>query len=127
MSVSPSVPGPELKLETEKAPNETIVHCTGRITSDTAALFQETIRSLSPESKCITVDLSYVSYIDSAGIGALTGAWSSARRKSAELGFSWPEAHGSPPAHQIRLDNFNSYFRKLLHITQLDKIYGEPD
>lgn len=41
MSVSQSVPGPELKLEAEKTPNETIVHCTGRITSDTATLFQE--------------------------------------------------------------------------------------
>jgi hypothetical protein len=42
MSVSPSVPGPESRLEVEKTPNETIVHCSGRITSDTAALFQET-------------------------------------------------------------------------------------
>lgn len=127
MSVSPSVPRPELKLEAEKTPNETIVHCTGRITSDTAALFQETIRNLIPESKCITVDLSHVSYIDSAGLGALTGVWSSAKRKSAEIGFRWPEADGSPPAHEIRLVSFNSYIRKLLRITKLDKVFGIPE
>ena len=127
MSVSPRGPGPELNLEAEKTPHETVVHCTGKITSDTATLFQETIRNLIPESKCITVDLSHVSYIDSAGLGALTGVWSSAKRKSAEVGFRWPEAHGSPPAHEIRLVNFNSYIRKLLHITKLDKVFGIPE
>ena len=127
MSASPSVTGPELKLETQETPNETIVHCTGRITSNTAALFSETIRNLIPESKSITVDLSQVSYIDSAGLGALTSVWSSARRKSAEVGFRWPEARGSLPAHEIRLVNFNAYILKLLRLTKLDKVFGIPD
>jgi len=118
---------PVLKLHTERTPSETILHCAGRITVETAALFQNTIRGLLPEAKCIVVDLAHVSYIDSAGLGALVAVWSSARRKSADLGFRWAEQHGTAASYEVKLVHFNDTIRKLLHVTRLDKVFGIPD
>lgn len=118
------MPVPALTFDTERTPTEIIVCCSGRITLDTVALFQNTIRDLIPESRCITVDLTHVSRMDSAGVGALAGAWSSARRKSAEVGFRWPESHGPAPPYEVKLVNFNEYIRTLLRIARLDKVFG---
>jgi anti-anti-sigma factor len=127
MAANSGVPEPALKLDTERTPTETIVRCTGKITVETAALFQDTIRSLIPEAKCILVDLTHVAHIDSAGLGALVGVWSSARKKSAEVGFRWPEPHGAAAPYEVKLVHFNDYIRKLLCITRLDKVFGIPD
>jgi anti-sigma B factor antagonist len=127
MAVNPCVPEPALKLDTERTPTEITVRCTGKITVETAALFQDTIRSLIPEAKCIVVDLTHVVRFDSAGLGALVGVWSSARRKSAEVGFRWSEPQGSAAPYEVKLVHFNDYVRKLLRITRLDKVFGIPD
>ena len=53
-----SIPIPELILETTRTPRAN--HrplCSGRITSDTSALLQTTVRSLLPESKRLVLDL----------------------------------------------------------------------
>jgi len=127
MAANPGVPAPALTFDTERNPAEIIVRCTGRITADTAALFQDTIRGLIPEARCVVVDLTHVAHIDSAGLGALVGVWSSAKRKSAEVGFRWPEPHGSGVPYEVKLVNFNDYIRKLLRITRLDKVFGISD
>jgi anti-sigma B factor antagonist len=127
MAANPALPEAALKLDTERTPTETIVHCTGKITVETAALFQDTIRGLIPEAKCIEVDLTHVAHIDSAGLGALVGVWSSARRKSAEVGFRWPEPHGAAAPYEVKLVHFNDHIRKLLRITRLDKVFGISD
>ncbi len=127
MAANPGVPEPALKLDTERTPTETIVRCTGKITVETAGLFQDTIRGLIPEARCILVDLTHVAHIDSAGLGALVGVWSSAKRKSAEVGFRWPEPHGAAAPYEVKLIHFNDYIRKLLRITRLDKVFGIPD
>ena len=127
MAANPGIPEPTLKLETERTPTETIVRCTGKITVETAALFQDTIRSLIPEAKCILVDLTHVAHVDSAGLGAMVGVWSSARRRSAEVGFRWPEPSSSQAPYEVKLVNFNEYIRKLLRITRLDKVFGISD
>ena len=127
MAANASVPEPALKLETERTPNETIIRCTGQITVETASLLQETVRALIPGAKCIVVDLGHVAYIDSAGLGALVGVWSSAKRKSAEVGFRWPEPHGATAPYEVKLVHFNDYIRKLLRVTRLDKVFGVPD
>jgi anti-sigma B factor antagonist len=124
MAANPGVPEPALKLDTERTSTEAIVRCTGKITVETAALFQGTIRDLIPQAKCIVVDLTHVTYVDSAGLGALVGVWSSARKKSADVGFRWPEPPGSQAPYEVKLVNFNDYIRKLLRITRLDKVFG---
>ncbi len=127
MAANAGVPEPALKLDTQRTATETVVRCTGKITLETAPLLQEEIRALMPEAKCIVLDLGHVAYIDSAGLGALVGIWTSARRKSAEVGFRWQEPHGAAAPYEVELVHFNDYVRKLLHITRLDKLFGVSD
>ena len=127
MAANPGVPEPVLKLDTERTPTETIIRCTGRITLETAPQLQETVRALIPGAKCIIVDLGHVAYIDSAGLGALVGVWSSAKKKSAEVGFRWPEPHKTAAPYEVKLVHFNEYVRKLLRLTRLDQVFGVPD
>ncbi len=117
-------PNPGLKFETERTAKEIIVRCNGKINIETAGLFQETIRALIPEGKCIIVDLKNVPYLDSVGLGALVDVWSSARRRSAEVGFLWPDPHGGPAPYEVKLIHLNEHIRKLLRLTRLDKVFG---
>jgi len=84
MAANP-IPIPELNLETVKAPGETIVRCTGKITSSTTAGLQTTVRGLMPETKCVVLDLTDVSYMDSSGLGAIVGLYLSAKRQDCRL------------------------------------------
>ncbi len=127
MAANSGVSEPALSLTTERTAAETIIRCVGRLTLETAPLLQEEVRTLIPESKCIVVDLERVAYIDSAGLGVLAGIWSSARRKSAEVGFRWQELHGVAAPYEVKLVHLNDYIRKLLHITRLDKLFGVSD
>ena len=123
MAANSGVPEPALKVETQKTATETIVLCAGRLTGESAPVLQKMVRALIPEAKCIVIDLARVTHIDSAGLGALVGLWSSAKKKSAEVGFTWPEP-GSAEPYQVKLVHFNDYIRKLLHITRLDKVFS---
>jgi len=82
-----------LKLQLEQKANETIVHCTGKITAENSEVFQKEIRDLIPESCSqisaityrIVLDLSNVTQVDSSGMGALLGAWTAAQNKGCDL------------------------------------------
>ena len=102
MSATPS-PVPELNLETTKNPEETIVRCTGKITSGSSALLQSTVRSLIPETKCVVLDLTNVSYMDSSGLGAIAGLYFSAKRQNSRL----------------KLINLNQRLKELFRLTNL--------
>jgi anti-sigma B factor antagonist len=83
----------ELKLQLEQRPNETIVHCKGKITAENSEVFRREIRDLIPESRAqiaaityrIVLDLSNVTHVDSTGLGALLGAWTAAQNKGCAL------------------------------------------
>ena len=107
MAAEPHIPTPELHIETERNPTETIFRCVGRITSSTAFLLQNTVRRVIPEKKTIVVDLSQVSYVDSSGLGTLVGLWVSARRDGCEL----------------KLISLSQRVKELLHLTSLDKVF----
>jgi anti-anti-sigma factor len=104
-----------LKLQLEATSNETIVHCTGKITAENSELFQRQIRDLIPESRAqiatitrrIIVDLSNVTHVDSTGLGALLRAWTAAQNKGCDL----------------EIANLNPRVEKLVEITRLDTVF----
>jgi anti-sigma B factor antagonist len=85
MVANPVAPTPELQLNVEKTPSETIFHCSGRITSSTSSKLTHAVRDLIPEKKPIVLDLSNVTFMDSSGLGALVGVWVSAKKGGSEL------------------------------------------
>ncbi len=106
MAVNP-IPIPELNLETVRTPEETIVRCIGRITSGTSALLQTTVRSLIPETKCVVLDLTDVSNMDSSGLGAIVGLYLSAKRQHCGL----------------KLIKMNQRVQELFRITKLASVF----
>ena len=112
MAANPAIPTPSLKLTTEKTRDATIVHCTGRITSATNAVLQETVRGLIPDNKHIILDLTGVEYIDSSGLGALVALYVSGRRADCK----------------IDLVNLGQRIKELLRITRLASLFeGHED
>jgi anti-anti-sigma factor len=111
MAANP-IPISELNLETARTPDETTVRCSGKITSSTSEQLQATVRSLIPETKCIVLDLTDVSYMDSSGLGALVGLYLSAKRQQRGL----------------KLINLNQRLRELFRITKLASVFeGHED
>ena len=102
-----SVPSPELSFSIEKTPAETLIRCTGRITSATSSLLQSTFRGLIPETQAIALDLTDVSYMDSSGLGALVVLYVSARRAKCKL----------------KLINLNQRIKELFSITRLAQVF----
>ena len=108
MSAS-SVPLPKLDLATDKAPTETIVHCIGKITSDTAQSLKTMVKPLLSGSKTVVLDLKNVSYMDSSGLGTIVGLYVSAQN-----------------AHcQLRLTNLNKLLKDLFSITRLGEVMAQ--
>ncbi len=111
MAANP-IPLSELNLETVTAPDEMIVHCTGKITSSTSAQLQTTVRALIPETKCVVLDLTDVSYMDSSGLGAIVGLYLSAKRQD----------------RQLKLINLNKRLQELFRLTKLASVFeGHQD
>ncbi len=106
---------PGLRLELEEKPDETIVHCTGKINAENSESFQKQIRDLIPESRghvaaitCrIVLDLSHVTHVDSTGLGALLGVWTAAQRRSCDLEIAY----------------MNPRVEKLVEMTKLDTVF----
>ena len=107
MAANPSPPPAELTLRTEKNANEAAVYASGRITSATSSLLQETIRALIPETKRIVLDLTDVNYIDSSGIGAMVSVYLAAGRVQCDL----------------KVVNAQPRIRDLFEITKLSAVF----
>jgi anti-sigma B factor antagonist len=84
MAAAP-IPISELNLEIVRTPEETLVRCSGRITSTSSGTLQTTVRGLIAEAKCIVLDLTDVNYMDSSGLGALVSVYLSAKRHHCQL------------------------------------------
>lgn len=105
------IPLPELNLETERTPEQTLVRCSGRITSTTSSSLQTAVRSLIPEGKPIVLDLTNVSYMDSSGLGALVSVYVSGKRQKC----------------RIKLVNIGPRLQQLFRLTKLASIFEGHD
>jgi anti-anti-sigma factor len=99
----------KLDLTTEKTATEAIVHCTGRITSDTAQSLKATVKPLFSESKIVVLDMQNVNYMDSTGLGTIVGLYVSAKTASC----------------QLKLTNLNKLVKDLLSITRLGEVMAQ--
>jgi anti-sigma B factor antagonist len=99
----------KLDLTTEKTAIETIVHCTGRITSDTAQSLKMTVKPLLSESKIVVLDMQNVNYMDSTGLGTIVGLAVSAKTASC----------------QLKLTNLNKLVKDLFSITRLGEVMAQ--
>jgi len=107
-----------LKLGLEEKPGETVVHCIGKITSDTAEFFQNQVRdNVMPISRGkgidvisrVVLDLSQVSFVDSVGLGALLAVWTTGQRRSID----------------VELVNLNPRVGELVSVTKLDQVFNK--
>lgn len=105
------IPIPELNLETVRTPEETLVRCSGRITSTTSATLQAAVRELIPEGKPVVLDLTDVSYMDSSGLGGLVSVYVSAKRQRCP----------------IRLINIGPRLQQLFRLTKLASVFEGHD
>jgi anti-sigma B factor antagonist len=101
------IPNPELIVDTVRNPEETILRCSGRITSGTSDLLQTTVRSLIPQTNCVVLDLAEVSNMDSSGLGTIVGLYLSAKRQHCGL----------------KLIKMNQRLQQLFHLTKLTSVF----
>lgn len=97
-----------LTLEVERKGSLAIVHCHGQLVAGVGQVLYDRVHELLPESKCITLDLTDVAYVDSMGLGTLVRIYVSA--KSA----------GS----RVELVNLGKQIRELLGITNLLSVFS---
>jgi anti-anti-sigma factor len=96
-----------LEVESVIADGSALVRCSGRLTLETAPRLKDEIKRLLPESRIITLDLTDLGYLDSAGLGALVGLYVSARKGDC----------------QLRLINLNQRVKDLLGLARLTEIF----
>jgi anti-sigma B factor antagonist len=108
MATNP-VPASELNLTTDSTPTEIMVHCTGKITSNTIQSLKVTVKPLFSERKTVVLDLTNVSYLDSSGLGAIVGLYVSAKTAKS----------------QLKLINLNERLKELFSITRLGQFLAE--
>ena len=99
----------ELGLTTDSTPTEIVVHCKGKITSNTIQSLKETVKPLFSEGKTVVLDLTNVSYLDSSGLGAIVGLYVSAKTTKS----------------QLKLINMNKHLKELFGITRLGQFMAE--
>ena len=108
MAANP-LPTSELQVSVDTAPTQSVVRCTGRITSDTSELLRTTVKPLLASGRTVVVDLTDTTYMDSSGLGTIVGLYVSAKASKS----------------QLRLINFNARLKELFSITRLGEVLAE--
>lgn len=98
-----------MKYEVLEKGNVTVIKLSGRITlgSGDVKLRDKLVEELEKGKKKIVIDLGEVSFMDSAGLGELVAAYTSAKR------------HGA----QVKLSNLTKKIDDLLDITRLSSVF----
>jgi len=108
MATSP-IPVSELVMATESTAGESVVHCTGKVTSDTIQPLKATVKPLLSESRTVVLDLTNVTYMDSSGLGAIVGLYISAKAAKSKL----------------KLINLNEHLKEIFSITRLGQVLAQ--
>ena len=103
-----SIPSPRLTLKTYVLEEATVVHCTGRLTSDVTGQLRDEVKHLLPHTKRLALDLSDLNHMDSAGLGTLVALYVLAKKSHCDL----------------RLINLSKQVRELMGLTNLLSIFG---
>lgn len=109
MAANP-IPRLPLELTLSTTPDATTVHCVGKLNSETAPELRAFVKPLIPDGRLIVLDLSGVDYMDSSGLAALVGLYTSAVA-SANC--------------KLKLKDLSPRVRELLRITKLLSVF-EP-
>ncbi len=73
-------PLPQLPLEfkVQSSGEKTTVHCYGKLNSETAPQLRALVKPLIPNNRVVVLDLAGAQYMDSSGLAALVGLYTSA-------------------------------------------------
>jgi anti-sigma B factor antagonist len=74
-----------LTFEIEPKGDTAIIHCHGRLTYGTTDDFSAKVRQLIPATRCIVLDLTDVSHMDSMGLGTIVRLYVSAKSGGCSL------------------------------------------
>jgi anti-sigma B factor antagonist len=98
-----------LKMNTREVDGIAVMGLDGRVVlgDESNALREEVKKMLNAGKKKIVLDMSNVSYIDSAGLGTLVAAHESARKQGASL----------------KLSNLGKKFQEILQVTKLLTVF----
>jgi anti-sigma B factor antagonist len=85
---------------------ETILSCSGPFTIQTLFSFQSAVRQIE-SAQLLVIDLTKVPYMDSAGLGALVGAFVSGRKSNRRIALV---GAGERITALIRMSNLEQFF-----------------
>jgi anti-sigma B factor antagonist len=92
-----------LTLEVERSGDKAIVKCHGKLVAGVCDVLYTAVRQLIPDSKCIVLDLTDLTHMDSMGLGTIVRLYVSAKSSGCAL----------------QLVNVGARIRQLLGITNL--------
>ena len=96
-----------LTIDVARTADDAVVRCTGRLISVVSARFQREVKSLIPEARKITIDLTEVSFMDSMGLGTIAALYVSAKTAGC----------------QLQLINLSPRVRELFSVTHLLSLF----
>ena len=74
-----------LTFETERKGDSVIVHCQGKLVYGVCDQLTTKVKQLIPESKCVVLDLTDLTHLDSMGLGTLVRLYVSAKSAGSSL------------------------------------------
>jgi len=96
-------------MTADTTPTESVVHCTGKVTSDTIQQLKATVKPLFSESRTVVLDFTNVTYMDSSGLGAIVGLYISAKAAKS----------------QLKLINLNERLKEIFSITRIGQVMAQ--
>ena len=120
MAATPAYCFTTLQINMDEKPEEITIHCNGKITAESAYMFEREVRDNSiPISRGkgvaainrIVLDLSNVTHIDNVGLEALLGIWTAGQRKSCDVEII---NFGPKPLRRAFLNKLDRAFKKML-------------